>query len=160
MNSGNSKSHIYNGLAIAAVMAVLAFIFFRQGNDTDSTAEALDVICNEAANGDHLQAAKWIEAFDTEGMDAVSLAKLSIACMQVADNGGDETLTARAVSLYNRALKTDRAKAHAFFNNPPAGQEHLVEMLTTLAGNLANPVDASIEHDIDPEMQTQTPVTQ
>lgn len=158
MSSGNAKLLIFNGLAIAAVMAVLAFVFFRPGNDADDANQSLDLICSEAMTGDPAQAAKWIENFDTEGLDAVSLAKLSIACMQVADRGGDETMTARAVNLYNNALKADRAKAQGFYTNPPAGQEHLVEMLTTLAGNLANPVDTSIEHDIDPDAQAETAV--
>lgn len=159
MSSGNARTLIYNLLAIVAVLAVLAFIFFRQGNETDGTAQSLDLICSEAATGDPVQAEKWIETFDTKNLDALSLAKLSLACMQAGDRGGSEALTARAVNLYNNALKADRTKALEFYHTPPAGQEYLVDMLITLANNLANPVDVSIERDIDPETHT-TPAVQ
>ncbi len=151
MNTGNAKMIILNGLGIVVVLGVLLYLFLRSDSGPEGDARSLELICHEASVGDPEQAGKWIEVFDTDDLDAGALAQLSIACMQVADRGGEEAMTARAVALYNRAMKADAARATDYYTRQAVGQEHLVEMLSTLAGNLANPVDVSVDHDIDPE---------
>ena len=159
MSSEKGMTLTFNLTAMAAVLAVLAYILFRGSSTGNADTQSLDIICREAAYGDITQATSRINKVDTADLDAVGMARLSIACMQISDRGGEETMTARAVSFYNSALKADSSRAAAFYNDSLPGREHLAEMLGSLARNLANPVDVSEEHDIDPETAA-TPASQ